>query len=144
MNAEDTESTNVLLPAVHANGGCPAVPPTSAAFMNRFTTNAAFSNSGGGGGGCNTTTSMTPTISQLSPISPSVTQLGQVYTSDVSQYGPIYNSYNYANSKSRTSNSSPYARAPATYPATTYHQNPFPNAAFYARSVQNPYDYTPR
>ena len=70
------------------------------------------------------------------------TALGQPYTADVCQYGPIYNNYNY----NKVRNQSPYARTP--YAPPTYHhahQNPFPNAAsFYSRTVQNPYDYAPR
>ena len=93
---------------------------------------------------------VTPIVSasQLSPISPTLpAQMTQPYTADVCQYGPIYNAYNYAAGKMRTS--SPYGRTPSA--ASVYqppyhhpHQNPFPNAPFYSRTVQNPYDYSPR
>jgi hypothetical protein len=93
---------------------------------------------------------VTPIVSasQLSPISPTLpAQMTQPYTADVCQYGPIYNAYNYAAGKMRTS--SPYGRTPSA--ASVYqppyhhpHQNPFPNAPFYSRTLQNPYDYSPR
>lgn len=95
---------------------------------------------------------VTPIVSasQLSPISPTLpAQMSQPYTSDVCQYGPIYNAYNYAAAAGKMRTSSPYGRT--TSAASVYqppyhhpHQNPFPNAPFYSRTVQNPYDYSPR
>ena len=84
-----------------------------------------------------------PIVAQLSPIA-------QPYTADVCQYGPIYNAYNAHSGggpcvKVRAGNAAPYGRT--AYPPPTYHhphQNHFPNAAFYPRTVQNPYDYSPR
>ncbi|KAK4002562.1 hypothetical protein OUZ56_004379 [Daphnia magna] len=95
---------------------------------------------------------VTPIVSasQLSPISPTLpAQMSQPYTADVCQYGPIYNAYNYAAAAGKMRTSSPYGRNPSS--ASVYqppyhhpHQNPFPNAPFYSRTVQNPYDYSPR
>lgn len=95
---------------------------------------------------------VTPIVSasQLSPISPTLpAQMTQPYTADVCQYGPIYNAYNYAAAAGKMRTSSPYGRT--TSAASVYqppyhhpHQNPFPNAPFYSRTVQNPYDYSPR
>lgn len=95
---------------------------------------------------------VTPIVSasQLSPISPTLpAQMSQPYTADVCQYGPIYNAYNYATAAGKMRTSSPYGRTASA--ASVYqppyhhpHQNPFPNAPFYSRAVQNPYDYSPR
>ncbi|XP_057364752.1 T-box transcription factor TBX1-like [Daphnia carinata] len=95
---------------------------------------------------------VTPIVSssQLSPISPTLpAQMSQPYTADVCQYGPIYNAYNYAAAAGKMRTSSPYGRTASA--ASVYqppyhhpHQNPFPNAPFYSRTVQNPYDYSPR
>ena len=95
---------------------------------------------------------VTPIVSasQLSPISPTLpAQMSQPYTADVCQYGPIYNAYNYAAAAGKMRTSSPYGRtgsAASVYqpPYHHPHQNPFPNAPFYSRTVQNPYDYSPR
>lgn len=97
-------------------------------------------------------TPVTPVVSasQLSPISPTLpAQMSQPYTADVCQYGPIYNAYNYATAAGKMRTSSPYGRNPSSggsvyQPPYHPHQNPFPNAPFYSRAVQNPFDYSPR
>lgn len=89
--------------------------------------------------------------SQLSPISPTL-PAGQQYTADVChQY---YNAYNYAaaaaaGGKMRTT--SPYGRSAAPGAYQPYHHHPHQNVPtfphqtpFYSRTVQNPYDYSPR
>ena len=98
-----------------------------------------FGASSGGGGG------VAPNNTPLSAISPplSMAQMSQPYTADVCQYGPIYNAYNYASPAVKMRTNPPYSRT--AYPPSYHpHQNPFPNAAFYSRPVQNPYDYSPR
>ena len=99
-----------------------------------------------------TIAAITPVVpaSQLSPISPTLPVNQTSYTSvsaDVChQY---YNAYNYAaaaaaGGKMRTT--SPYGRSSsAAYQPPYHHPHQFnPNAPFYSRTVQNPYDYSPR
>jgi len=122
---------------------------------------SCFSTNGTFGTTATATSPVTPVVvvvppSQLSPISPTLPAQSSPYASaDVChQYYNAYSNYAAAaataaaaGGKMRTT--SPYGRAQGPYHHQTpyhhpHHQNPFPPTPFYPRTVQNPYDYSPR